>query len=163
MVREHGITCSRSLFIRYLNNEEELKELFKTKKSNKFTERFETKPGQQMQFDLKEKIPIILENGVTIRIYLATLTFGFSRYNIRKLVLDTKYETVIRFLAESFEMVNGVPKELVIDNIKCLVDKPRGKNNEEAILNSKFVEFLKDYNIKPLPCMPYRPMTIMCS
>ena len=72
---------------------------------------------------------------------------GFSRYNFRKLVLDTKYETVVCFLSECFEKMGGTPHELVIDNIKCLVDSPRKANGADAILNNKFIEFLKDYNI----------------
>ena len=159
LVREHKISCSRSNFSRYINNDTELKNLFKNNSNKKFTERFETAPGQQAQFDLKEKVPIVLKNGGTVRINIATLTLGFSRYNIRRVVLDTKYETIKTFLAECFELLGGVTKELVIDNIKCLVDKARGKNGEPAILNPKFIEFLKDYNITCKPCMPYRPET----
>lgn len=159
LVREHNIECSYSSFKRYIQCDEELNKYFvsNTKKTS-FTERFETLAGVQAQFDLKERVPIVDENGVVTRINVATLTFGFSRYNVRKVVPDTSYETVIAFLAEAFEEVGGVPKELVIDNIKCLVDKPRTKD-KEAILNAKFVEFAHDYNITIKPCMPYRPET----
>lgn len=157
--REHNITCSRSTLNRYIRNDEYLNKLFTKKREQLFTERFETKPGVQAQFDLKERVKIIYENGEEQKVNIATLTLGFSRYNIRKIVLDTKYETIASFLAESFEELGGVVKELVIDNIKCLVDKPRTANGGDAILNAKFTEFLKDYNIKCRPCMPYRPQT----
>ena len=158
LVREHKITCSRSTLNRYVRMDDEINSLFNKKKSQKFYERFETKPGVQAQFDLKERIKIIYNTGEVVRINVATLTLGFSRYNVREVVLDTKYETVINFLASAFETIGGVPKELVIDNIKCLVDKPRLKD-KNAILNVKFEEFLRDYNIKCKPCMPYRPET----
>lgn len=158
LVREHKITCSRSTLNRYVRNDETINSLFNKKKTQKFYERFETKPGVQAQFDLKEKIKIVYETGEVKRVNVATLTLGFSRYNVREIVVDTKYETIVNFLAGAFETIGGVPKELVIDNIKCLVDKPRTKDID-AILNVKFEKFLSDYNIKCKPCMPYRPET----
>ena len=156
--REHEIKCCYSTLKNYINNDEELKEYFKHKKVAKFTERFETEPGQQAQFDLKEKVPMININGKKTLIYVATLTMGFSRYNIRKIIPDTSYESVSTFLAQAFDELGGVPKELVIDNIKCLVDKPRSKG-KDAIINSKFIEFAKDYDFEIKPCMPYRAQT----
>ncbi len=97
--------------------------------------------------------------GEVERVNVATLTMSFSRYNVRRIVLDTKYETVVAFLADAFEEIGEVPKEIVIDNIKCLVDKPRRSNGEQAILNGKFIEFLKDYDLKCFACMPRRPET----
>lgn len=158
LVREHGISCNRSTLNRYIRNDEKLNSLFIRKKIQKFYERFETGPGVQAQFDLKEKVKIIYETGEIERVNIATLTLGFSRYNFREIVLDTKYETIISFLAGTFEKLGGVPKELVIDNIKCLVDSPRTKY-KDAILNIKFTEFLKEYNILCKPCVPYRPET----
>lgn len=158
LVREHKITCSSSTLNRYVRMDDEINSLFNKKKTQKFYERFETKAGVQAQFDLKERIKIIYKTGEVTRVNVATLTLGYSRYNVREIVLDTKYETIVNFLASAFETIGGVPKELVIDNIKCLVDKPRTKD-KDAILNAKFEEFLRDYNLKCKPCMPYRPET----
>ena len=159
MLREEKIKCSYSNFRRYIQNDSKLNKLFKTSNSKKaFTERFETEAGIQAQFDLKERITFIDNMGVKSKIYVATLTLGFSRYNVRKVVTDTSYETVVSFLAYAFDEIGGAPKQLVIDNIKCLIDKPRSKTCD-AIVNSKFIEFLKDYNIELFPCMPRRPET----
>ena len=159
MVREEKITCSYSSFRRYIKKDEQINKLFKASKAtNIFSERFETKAGIQAQFDLKERIPIIDRSGNKTKVNVATITLGFSRLNIRKVVPDTSYESVTSFLACAFEEIGGVPKELVIDNIKCLVDTPR-RNGNKAILNSKFIEFTKDYNINVYPCMPRRPQT----
>lgn len=156
--REKNITCSRSTLNRYIRYDEELSKLFKRKKDNSFTERFETEPGYQAQFDVKERVKTITETGEVITTYIPTLTLSWSRYNVRKLTLDIKTETLLSFLAESFEEIGGVPKELVIDNLKQFVDKPRYKNNE-VILTSKFEEFCKDYGIKVRACLPNRPQT----
>ena len=159
MVREYKIECARSTFNRYIRNDLELNELYSKHSKQKFTVRFETASGQQAQFDLKERLKLIYNNGDTEIVNVATLTLGYSRYNFRKILVSVNFETVSQFLAECFELMGGVPKELVIDNTKVLVEKPRGKNGSEAILNTKFIEFLKDYNIECLPCMPYRPQT----
>lgn len=159
MVREYQITCSYSTFRLYIKSDEELNSCYKKSSySNKFIERFETLPGEQAQFDLKEDIPITFKDGRKTKIHIATLTMGYSRFNIRLVILDKSYNTIENFLAMSFEMLGGVPKELVIDNIKCLVDKPR-TSNTPALINSKFIEFSKDYNFNVKPCMLYRPQT----
>lgn len=156
--REKGITCSRVTLNRYIREDEELNSLFKRKKDNSFTERFETEPGEQVQFDMKENIKLINQKGEVTIGYIPTLTFGWSRYNIRKLILDTKVENLLSFLAESFEEISGVPKKIVIDNLKQFVEKLR-RNGEPAILTSRFEEFCKDYEIKVKPCIPHRPQT----
>lgn len=156
--REKGITCSRVTLNRYIREDKELDSLFKRKKDNSFTERFETEPGQQVQFDMKENIKLINKKGEVIIGYIPTLTFGWSRYNIRKLIIDTKVENLLSFLAESFEKIGGVPKEIVIDNLKQFVEKPR-RNGETAILTAKFEQFCKDYGIIVKPCIPHRPQT----
>lgn len=158
MKREYNITCAYSTFRRYVSRNIDIYEKYKNKRDNSFTERFETDKGEQVQFDLKERVKIIDSKGNPYRVNVATLTLGYSRYNIRKIVMDTTYESVISFLAEAFEQIGGTPKEIVIDNIKCLVDKPRTKTSD-TILNTKFIEFLKDYNLKCKPCRPYRPKT----
>lgn len=156
--REKQISCSRSTLNRYIRNDEVLNQLFKRKKSNSFTERFETDPGYQAQFDMKERVKLIDQHGEQTTIYIPTLTLSWSRHNSRILTIDTKTETLLSFLAKSFEDIGGVPKELVIDNLKQFVEKPRYKDNK-AILTSSFIEFCKDYNILVKPCMPYRPQT----
>ena len=129
--------------------------LFNKKNLKTFYEWFETKPGLPAKFDLKEKIQIEYSTGELLEVNVATPTMGFSRYNFRKLVLDTKYETVVCFLSEFFEQMGGTPYELLIGNIICLVYSPRKANGADAIFNNKFIEFLKDYNITCKPCMPY--------
>ena len=156
--RERGIKCSRSSLSRYIRLDDQLNSLFDRHQKNTFTMRFETAPGEQAQFDMKEKVQTIFETGEVVKTYIPTLTLSWSRANFRKLTLDTKVETLLSFLAETFEQIGGVPKTLVIDNLKQFVEKPR-TSQSEAILTSKFIEFCKDYDIKPLPSMPYRPQT----
>lgn len=158
LIREHNIKCNKVTFNRYKRTNEELNKLFKESYKNHFTVRFETKIGQQIQFDLKEKVLLITKTGEKHLVYIPTITFGWSRYNYRKIVLDTKIETLINFLAEAFNEFDGVPQEIVIDNLKAFVEKSRYKD-QPAILNAKFEEFCKDYGILVKACTPRMPQT----
>lgn len=159
MKREHAITCCRTTLNRYIRSDIELNQAFKTNTGTSFTERFETNPGQQAQFDMKERVQLKDENGNNYCVYIPTLTLSFSRHNSRKAILQPTIENLLAYLAQTFEEIGGVPKELVIDNLKAFVEKPRKTHHDQAILNSKFSEFCKDYGITPKPCMPYRPQT----
>lgn len=156
--REKGITCSRTTLNRYIRADDTLNALFERKKTEHFTERFETAPGQQAQFDIKEKVKLQHEAGEITTVHIPTLTLSWSRHNSRMLTLNTKVETLITFLAKSFEEIGGVPRELVIDNLKQFVEIPRYRD-QEAILTAMFAEFCKDYGITVRPCMPRRPQT----
>ncbi|OFK58270.1 hypothetical protein HMPREF2811_00980, partial [Globicatella sp. HMSC072A10] len=159
MQREHPITCARSTFYRYIVNDEDLRQSFQQQNRTEFTQRFKTQPGQQAQFDLKEKVKLVTNDGQTITVYIPTLTLSWSRYNVRRLILNPTTDNLLSFLAEAFEEIGGAPRELVIDNLKAFVEKPRTSTGDKAILNSRFSEFCKNYGIEPLPCMPYRPQT----
>ena len=51
MKREHGITCTRSTFFRYIKDNEEFSRKFKNSKTNFFIECFEIDPGQNIIID----------------------------------------------------------------------------------------------------------------
>lgn len=78
---------------------------------------------------------------------------------MRRLILNPTTDNLISFLAEAFEEIEGVPNELVIDNLKAFVEKPRSSSEDNAVLTSRFSEFCKDYDIDVFACMPYRPQT----
>ena len=148
MKREHNITCTRTTFNRYIRNNEDMYTLFKNNKSTIFTQRFETTMGEQVQFDMKEKVKLIDINGNETIAYIPTLTLSWSRYNYRKLILQPTTENLLCFLAQAFEDIGGVPKEIVIDNLKAFVEKPHSSSDDHAVLNSQFEEFCKNYNIR---------------
>jgi transposase len=159
MKREHQITCVKSTFNRYIRNDDQLNKAFKQSNGTSFTTRFETPSGYQVQFDMKEKVKLIDRNGNHLSVYIPTLTLSWSRYNYRQIILNPTTDNLIVFLAKAFEDLGGVPKEIIIDNLKAFVEKPRSSSQDQAILNPKFEQFCKDYNINPRPCMPYRPQT----
>lgn len=158
MRREHQIPGCLSTFNRYIRSDSFLDNLFKRNSARIFTHRFETEPGEQAQFDCKERLKLVTLHGEVITVHVATLTLSHSRKNVRALLLDLTKDTIICFLAAAFEHLGGCVKELVIDNIKCLVDKARTPKQAPE-LNASFAQFLQDYNIKAIVCMAYRPQT----
>ncbi|WP_209021671.1 DDE-type integrase/transposase/recombinase [Helcococcus ovis] len=62
------------------------------------------------------------------------------------------------FLTRSFELIQGVPKTILSDNMKTIMDEPRTKDSDGKI-NNKFNQFLNDFNISLKPCMARRPQT----
>lgn len=52
----------------------------------------------------------------------------------------------------------GVPKEILFDNMKTVVNKPR-TNQSSAEINNKFNQFSKDMGFKICTCKGYRPKT----
>lgn len=158
----HGLDCAQSSFRRYISNNIEFNDYFKRRKkgyiSNKSTMRFETDKGQQAQLDWKENIDFILSTGEVININIFVLILSYSRFRIYRLSLEKTQDIVFSFLNESFEAFGGVPKELLTDNMKTVMNQPRTAYQSGKI-NNKFQQFADDYGFKVRPCIAGRPNT----
>ena len=116
-------------------------------------ERFETEPGRQAQVDWGE-CGTIVEHGVNRRLYVFVLVLGYSRMLFARFTTSTKQPTLLTCLREAFEGL-GVPKELLVDNMKTAVD--RHALGEEARFNRGFLNFCEHYGTLPVACPPYWP------
>lgn len=158
----HGLDCAQSSFRRYISNNVEFNDYFKRRKkgyiSNKSTMRFETDKGQQAQLDWKENIDFVLSTGEVININIFVLILSYSRFRIYKLSLEKTQDILFSFLNESFETFGGVPKELLTDNMKTVMDQPRTAYQSGKV-NNKFQQFADDYVFKVRPCIAGRPNT----
>lgn len=158
----HGLDCAQSSFRRYISNNVEFNDYFKRRKkgyiSNKSTMRFETDKGQQAQLDWKENIDFVLSTGEVININIFVLILSYSRFRIYRLSLEKTQDILFSFLNESFETFGGVPKELLTDNMKTVMDQPRTAYQSEKV-NNKFQQFADDYGFKVRPCIAGRPNT----
>ena len=130
----------------------------KNKKVNEVTIHFETAPGKQCQIDWKERLRLINKYGevFTVDIFLAIL--GYSRLKFIKLTTDKTQKTLFRCLGELFRYLDGVPKELLFDNMRTVVDRSRTQF-DEPIYNDKLVSFSKDAGFIPKSCVAFRPRT----
>ncbi len=62
------------------------------------------------------------------------------------------------FMTEAFEMFGGVPKVIVTDNMKTVMDEARTEHFTGTI-NNKFAQFAQDFGFKVQPCIAGRPNT----
>ena len=158
----HGLDCAQSSFRRYISNNPEFNDYFKRRKkgyiSNNSSMRFETDKGQQAQLDWKENIDFVLSNGEVININIFVLILSYSRFRVYKLSLEKTQDILFSFLNESFEAFGGVPKEVLTDNMKTVMDEPRTAYRNGKT-NNKFQQFADDYGFKVRPCIAGRPNT----
>lgn len=86
------------------------------------------------------------------------LILSYSRFRVYKLSIDKTQDVLLSFLDESFETFGGVPKELLFDNMKTVMDEAR-TNYSKGKVNNKFQQFADDYGFKVRPCIAGRPNT----
>lgn len=157
----HGLECSQSLFRSYISKHKAFNDYFKTGakiKTLKSVARYETAPGTQAQVDWKENIKFRLKDGNVIEVHIAMLILSYSRFRIFNISTTKSQEILKSFLTQSFEMIGGVPKELLTDNMKAVMDQPRTRFSKGQI-NRRFEQFAHDMGTKVRPCIAGRPMT----
>ena len=133
-----------------------LKEFVHDKKADQvqqLVERFETLPGRQAQIDWGE-CGTIRVNGERRRLYVFVFVLGFSRMLFARFTTSMKQPVLLACLREAFERY-GVPKELLVDNMKTAVD--RHALGEDVRFNSGFLDYCEHYGTLPVACPPYWP------
>lgn len=130
----------------------------KKDKQKEVTVHFETEPGKQCQIDWKEELELTSKYGevYVVNIFLSIL--GYSRLKYIELTLDKNQSTLFKCLTNMFKFLGGVPKELLFDNMRTVVDQSRTQFGK-AIYNERFYEFSKDAGFIIKSCLAYRPKT----
>lgn len=124
----------------------------------KATIRFETHPGLQAQVDWKEDLKLVNRNGDVFRINIFLIVLGHSRYKYIELTSDRSQNTLFKCLINAFEFFDGMPKEILFDNMKTVVDHAKSSFTL-TVFNEAFTYFSRDAGFKPIACRPYRPQT----
>jgi transposase len=122
------------------------------------TIRFETNPGLQAQVDWKESLRLQNNKGVIFEVNIFLVVLGYSRYKFIKLTTDRTQPTVLKGLLECFQYFGGVPKEILFDNMRTIVDRSRTQFGK-PIYNERLYEFSKDSGFIPKSCLAYKPQT----
>lgn len=141
-----GLRCSQSTFRAYINQHEEFEAYFKsniTLKSPKGTSRFETPPGKQAQLDWKENIDFLTSDGEKVTVNVAVLILAHSRFRFFHLSLTKTQDALFSFLTQTFEKMDGVPKQIVTDNMKTVMDEARTEYSKGKI-NARFTQFIEN-------------------
>ena len=124
----------------------------------KATIRFETSPGLQGQVDRKERMKLSNRKGEIIEINIFLMLLGYSRMKYIELTLDRNQDTLMMAMINGFRYFGGVPKEILFDNMKTVVDQFR-TNYQEAVINETFYQFSKAMSFEVCSCRAYRPQT----
>ncbi|MBW8352166.1 IS21 family transposase [Bacillus sp. IITD106] len=157
----HGLKCASSTFRAYISSKPEFQKYFdsgKRRKSNIEVIRFETPPAEQAQLDWKENIRYITKDGEIIYVNICVLLLSYSRFRAFHLSLSKSQSVLLSFLVESFEAFGGVPKTIVTDNMKTIMDESRTEYSRGKV-NERFYQFSKDMGFEVRPCIAGRPNT----
>jgi transposase len=146
-LRKKGYVGSVRTFYRHL------KRLQANRRPVIAVERFETPPGKQAQFDWSQYSVLI--GGLLTKVYIFNLILGFSRFRHYFASLEVTQAAIFEALEDSFKHLGGVPRQILFDNPKAIVIRPR----PDLIWNPRFLEFAGTYGFTPIACWPYRPQT----
>lgn len=163
LIDNHGLECSASNFRTYISKKPEFQRYFDSNKgrdtsSAQAVVRFETPPAEQAQLDWKEDIKYITKDGEVIYVNILVLTLSFSRLKVYQVSLSKSQIILLSFLTEAFEIIGGVPKTLLVDNMKTIMDDARTKY-QKGKMNIRFDQFAKDFGFEVKPCIAGRPQT----
>src|SRR5690606_8884724 len=120
--------------------------------------RFETPPGVQAQVDFARFVVEFEDDPGTSRIvWLFSLVLGHSRFLFARYVLHQDLQTLLRCHMQAFELLDGVPIEILYDRMKTAVT---GEDDQGHIIyNPSLLALAKHYRFQPRACRPYRAKT----
>lgn len=127
----------------------------KPKKAIRGHARFETPPGKQAQVDWKEDIKLTSKYGEVFIFNVFSYKLGNSRFCCFTYKKNKTQQDVFESLIESFKMTGGVPKEILFDNMKTVVDITKDGRK----INSKLKAFADDFGFKITLCKPRHSYT----
>lgn len=115
--------------------------------------RYETDYGEQLQFDWKEDLKLHNKSGEEFNFNIFSATLCSSRFHI---FIYSKYKTrtdVERCLIQTFQILGGIPKKILTDNMSSIIDTKTHKFSPE------FLQFAKDVGVQSDKCKVRHPYT----
>jgi transposase len=117
-------------------------------------QRYETKPGEQLQFDWGECV--YEEAGEMRKYYGFVAILGYSRMRFVTFVKRCDTPTLIGCLMEAFEYFGGLTRVALTDRMKSVLlemveNKPKW--------NPRFADFMVSIGVCARVCKPYTPQT----
>jgi transposase len=116
--------------------------------------RMECAPGEEAQVDFGAGIPILQPDGKRRRTHVFRIVLSYSRKGYSEAVYRQTTDEFIRCLENAFWHFGGVPKVLVLDNLKAAVEQADWFDPE---LNPKLRAFAEHYGLAILPTRPWTP------
>ena len=121
----------------------------------KATVRVERKPGEEGQVDFGYAGRMLdQDTGQLRRAWAFVMTLAWSRHQYVEFVFDQKVATWLRLHRNAFEFFGGVPKRVVIDNLKAAI--VRAIQDDPEVQHS-YRECAAHYGFLIAPCRPRTP------
>lgn len=111
-IRQQGYTGGKTILKDYMKP-------FRETAKKKYTVRYETLPGEQMQVDWKEVGEVVIE-GKKVKLSLFVAVLGYSRMKYAVFTTSQDQEHLMECLIQSFKYFGGVPKKVLFDNMKTV-------------------------------------------
>jgi transposase len=116
--------------------------------------RYETKPGEQMQYDWGEFH--YEQKGRDHKFYGFTAVLCYSRMRFVTFVKRCDTPTMIRCMMAAFEYFGGLPKAALTDRMKSVFLE---MEDDGPKWNPVFADFMASLGVAPRVCKPYKPQT----
>jgi transposase len=116
--------------------------------------RYETRPGQQVQFDWGEFLSAA--EGTTRKRYGFAAVFGYSRMRFVCFTKRCDTPTLLRSFLAACSSFDGVPDAILTDRMKSVMLQMDGKLPQ---WNPQFLDCLTAFGITPRVCRAYTPQT----
>lgn len=117
--------------------------------------RIETAPGEQAQVDFGTVGRLRDAATDTKRVlYCFVMTLSYSRHQYVEFVFDQSMATFTACHLHAFEAFGGVPRQVVLDNLKAAVIVAA---MEDSVLSGVYRQMAQHYGILVAPCRPRTP------
>jgi transposase len=116
--------------------------------------RMECEPGEEAQVDFGRGAPIVGLDGKRRRTHVFRIVLSHSRKAYSEATFTQTTEDFFRCLENAFDYFGGVPRTLVIDNLRAAVAHP---DWFDPVLTPKVQSFAEHYGTVILPTKPYMP------
>jgi transposase len=116
--------------------------------------RMEVLPGEEAQVDFGTGAWVVDANGKRRRPWVFRIVLSHSRKAYSEVVWRQTTEAFLAALENAFQHFGGVPKTLVIDNLKAAVQKADWYDPE---IHPRLQSFAAHYGTVFLPTKPYTP------
>jgi|SRR5690625_521023 len=157
----YDLDSSLSNFRAYISKKPLFQQYFdalRGRQTNQEVVRFETPPAEQAQLDWKENMKYVTKDGEVLYVNILVLLLSYSRFRVFRLSISKSQSILLSFLTESFEAIEGVPKTILVDNMKTIMEQPRTEHQKGKV-NERFYQFAKDFGFEVKPCIAGRPQT----
>lgn len=115
----------------------------------------ERPPGDEAQVDFGYAGKLVDETtGEIRRTWMFVMTLSWSRHQYVEFVFDQRLETWLRCHRRAFTFFGGVPRRVVVDNLKAAIIRACF---EEPQAQLAYRECAEHYGFLIAPCRPYTP------